>query len=61
MTPPPMTREEFERTRRLGAVCRSRGCRCLRRCWHAWNRYWIEKAEVCTHPNWAEPDDEERQ
>ena len=47
---------ELARTRELGAACRAKGCRCVRGCWQAWGRYWIGKAEVCTHPNWMEAD-----
>lgn len=50
-----MTPEENERVQALGAKCRARGCTCLAQCWHAFNglKYWVVKAEVCTHPNWA--------
>ena len=50
-----MTPEENARVQELGRKCRARGCRCLARCWHAFNglKFWVIKAEVCTHPNWA--------
>ena len=41
-----------------GKKCRARGCKCLARCFYVWNRYWIEKTEMCTHPNWCPADEE---
>ena len=44
--------------RALGEKCKAKGCLCLARCYRCWNKWWHLKAEVCTHPNWLEPDTE---
>ena len=44
--------------RALGEKCKAKGCLCLARCYRCWNKWWHLKAEVCTHPNWMEPDTE---
>lgn len=41
-----------------GKKCRARGCKCLARCFYVWNRYWKDKADICTHPNWCPADGE---
>lgn len=41
-----------------GKKCRARGCKCLARCFYVWNRYWKDKADICTHPNWCPADEE---
>lgn len=53
-----MTPEDLAAVRKTGEKCRAKGCRCLARCYHCFNKWWAGKAGVCTHPNWCPADDE---
>ena len=53
-----MTSEELAAARKMGENCRTKGCRCLARCYHCFNKWWMEKADACTHPNLFPADDE---
>jgi len=53
-----MTPEELDAVRKMGDDCRAKGCKCLARCFHAFNKWWKDKARVCKDPNWCPADDE---
>lgn len=55
MTPPQL---DISVIRALGEKCKAKGCLCLARCYRCWNKWWHEKAAICTHPNWLPPDTE---
>ena len=56
LNPRQLTDEERKRIIALGEIRLAKGCKCRNRCWHAFNKWWDEKAQICTHPNWAPPD-----
>lgn len=53
-----MTNEDLSYLRELGKKCKAKGCLCLARCYRCWNKWWHQKAQVCTHPNWCPADTE---
>ena len=53
-----MDAAELERLREIrDRYCVPRKCDCIRECYRVWNRWWHEKAVVCTHPGWAKVKD----
>lgn len=45
---------------KLGEKCKAKGCKCMKRCWEAWNglKFWPEKAKACSRANWYPCSDE---
>ena len=53
-----MDASERERLRAIrDRYCVPRKCDCIRECYRVWNRFWEQKAQVCTHPGWAKVKD----